>query len=357
MKKKVVKSAVLLSAVFVVFSCMRDPYVTPSRRTFQDFDKELFVINTLAETVSVINGDDTNEVYSDVFTTGMWPNHCLFHRGNIYFVNSGDNNITVYNESTFEYLGEIYLGPGSNPWMVIQKTGTDTAWVPCFASGDMVVVDLESLTAGDRIQLGNGPEGGTYQDGKVYVGNTAWDYQSFDFGEGTVSVVDGGTGEPVKTITVGINPQSVIPFPDLHEVHVICTGKNGGAGSDDGKVIVIDTLTDTVTANIEIGGSPVGGIGGIDSIANRVYLSGVGGILCYNYITKAVINGSGNYLLEGQDTDGDFFSGLVVDEDYRRLYVCFFSNDSIIEIDLESLSLVKEIEGSDGPQSVYLYEE
>jgi len=336
---------------------MREPYIAPSRRSITDFEKEYFVINTLAETVTVMNGENTDEIYPDVITTGMWPNACHFHRGNLYIVNSGDNTITVYDESTFEYIGEIYIGSGSNPWMIIPKPGTDTAFVPCFASGDLAEINLVSMTVENRTELGNGPEGGVFQDGKVYVGNTAWNYQLFDFDEGTVSAVDGETGELLTTITVEINPQSILPFPDIHEIHVVCTGKNGGPGSDDGKVVVINTLTDTVTHTIDTGGSPVGGIGGIDSTANTVYLTGVGGIMSYNFITKTIINGSDNYLLEGTDREGDLFSGLAVDEEARRLYVCFFTGDSIIGINLEDNTIVKEIEGSDGPQSIYLYTE
>ena len=349
-------SAVLL--VFLLFSCMRQPYVPPSERQAEDFDKEYYIINTLAETISIINGNDTDEVYPDILTTGMWPNYIHFHRGNLYIVNSGDNAISVYDESTFEYIGEIYFGAGSNPWTIIPKDGTDTAFVPCFASGDMAVVNLADLSIEKRVPLGKGPEAGVYQDGKVYVGNTAWNYQHFTFDDGTVSVIDADSGEKTATVTVGINPQSILAFPDdIHEIHVICTGKNGGPGSDDGEVVVIDTLTDEVTETIALGGSPIGGSGSIDWDNDMVYLSGVGGILSYNFRTKTAVNGSDNYLLAGTDRESDLFGGLVVDEEKSRLLICYFTGDSILEIDLNDYSIVKEIEGSDGPQSIYLFTE
>ena len=349
-----ITAAVIVCMIFS--SCMREPYVAPPQRTMEDFARELYVINTLAESVSVINAD-TGDVYPDVFTTGMWTNHCFFYGGNIYLVNSGDNNIEVYDESTFEYQGEIYLGAGSNPWMIIHKPGTDTAFVPCFASGDMAEIDLASLSVEQRIPLGRGPEGGAYQDGKIYVGNTAWNYSTFAYEEGTVSVVNADTGELITTVSVETNPQSIIAFPAMDEVHVICSGKNGGPDADDGSIVVIDTLTDTVTHTIAIGGSPSGDAGSVDGLTGMVYLTGVGGILSYHSGSKTVVNSSADYLLAGADPEGDLYSGLAVDEDSRRMYVCFFTGDSIIEIDLDDYSVVKEISGSDGPQSIYLFTE
>ena len=354
--KKAVSAAGLLVIIFLS-SCMRDPYVAPTKRLTEDFEKEVFIINSLAETISVIDGSADGDLYDDVLITGSWPNYCLVYDGRIYLVNSGDNNITVYDESSFEYSGEIYLGAGSNPWMIIHKPGTAEAYVPCFASGDVAVIDLEALTVETRISAGAGPEGGAWQDGKVYVGNTAWNYQTFSYNEGTVSIIDDTEHEIIKTLEVGINPQSIIAFPALNEVHVICTGKNGGPGSDDGQVVVINTLTDTVSAVIDTGGSPVGGSGCIDSLTGTVYLSGIGGIISYNYNTKTVIHNSENYLLELENTVNDFYAGLTVDESARYLYISFFTGDKVLKVNLDSYSIIKEFEGADGPQSLFLYAE
>jgi len=348
--------ALTAAAVIFLAGCVPQPEEPLSVRTFTDLARELYVINEQAETVSVIDLD-TREMYSDAFLSGVWPNHIVFHRDSIYMVNSGDNNVTVYDESTFATLGEIYLDTGSNPWMIIHKEGTDKGYIPNFTAGDVAVVDLYTLDILERIPVGNGPEGGAYQNGKVYVGNTAWNYQEYDFDPGTVSVIDTVSDEVLTTITVEKNPQSIIAFPDLNEIHVVCTGKNGGDGSDDGRIVVVDTNTDEVTEILEIGGSPVGGSQGVDSTHKIAYLVGIGGLQSYNYETKTVLHDSADYIIIGDDPDNDLFSGVAVDETEGCLYVSHFTGDRVLVLDWEDYSLLEEIEGSDGTSSLYIFTE
>ncbi len=335
---------------------MRDPAEPPSSREMSDLSRELYVINGLAETISIID-PETREIYPDVFQTGMWPNHMVFHRDTLYIVNSGDNAISLVDETGFEPLGEIYIGSRSNPWMIIIKPGTDKAYVPNFAAAEVAVVDLYEQTVLSRIPVGNGPEGGAYADCKVYVCNTAWDYQRFDFDEGTVSVIDTETDTVTTEITVGKNPQSAIAFPEMDEIHIICTGKNGGPGSDDGEIYIVDTSTDTVKKTLFIGGSPVASAYGIDEDRQIVYLAGVGGLLAYNYKTKTVLNDSSDYIMAGSDEEGDLFSGIVFDEMTGYIYLSFFSEDKILVLDSKDYSVVEEIGGSDGVQALFLFTE
>ena len=336
---------------------MGDPFIPPPSRDIPDLEREIFVINGLAETISVIN-PETLEIHNDVLTTGMWPNHLLYYNDRLYLVNSGDNEIEVFNETTFEKVGEIYLGAGSNPWMIIHAEGGSKGYVTNFARGDVAVIDLDSLSVTVRIPVGDGPEGGVYHDGKIYVCNTAWDYQLFDYNDGTVTVIDTVQDEVIKTVSVGTNPQSAISYPGLAEVHIICTGKNGGLDSDDGQIYIIDTDDDTVGQSpLSIGGSPSWTGGAFDTASQTAYLAGVGGLMSYNYITKEILNGSDNYILTGLNTATDFFSGAVVDESGRSIFCCFYSRDKIVVLDLESYVEVMTIEGSDGVQSIYLFEE
>lgn len=348
--------AVMSVLSLVMPSCTRDPYIAPSSRDIPDPERELFVINGLAETISLIE-PESRAMYHDVLRTGQWPNHLLYYEGKLYLVNSGDNNIVVYDENSFEERGEIYLGAGSNPWMIIRAGSGSTGYVPNFVAGEVAVVDLVGLKVLGRIPVGTGPEGGAYQNGKVYVCNTAWDYQLFDFREGTVSVIDTGSNEVTATISVGKNPQAAIPFPDLNEVHIVCTGKNGGDDADDGAVYIVDSDTDEVKEIIKVGGSPSWSEGAVDRTNKIVYLTGIGGLQSYNYSTREVFHGSNDYILAGDNAESDFFSGVVVDEMFRVLYVCFFSADKIIVLDLDSYEVIEEIEGSDGVQSIFLLEE
>jgi DNA-binding beta-propeller fold protein YncE len=114
-----------------------------------------------------------------------------------------------------------------------------------------------------------------------------------------------------------------------------------------------DSEEDPIKKRIPVGGSP--SQGAVDTINEIVYLSGVGGVLSYYYQTKTPRRDSSYYIIPGGDIQNDLFSGVAVDEAKGLLYVCFFTGDRIKVLDLnDDFTVVKEIAGSDGTQSIYL---
>ncbi len=315
------------------------------------------LLNSLAETLSIIE-PSTMKIYSDVISLGIWPNDIVYWSGKIYVVNSGDNSITVYDESTLKKEGDIYLGKGANPWSMAIAPKANRGYVSNFAAGQVAEVDLKNKTLLKKIDVGRGPEGLAYLNGKIYVCNSAWNYQTFSFDPGSVSVIDTVSGQVIKTIPVPQNPQGVIALPELEEVHIICTGKNGGPGSDDGKIVIVDAKKDQKVGQLDIGGSPGWGGNGIDWQRKIIYLTGMGGLMSYNYQTRKIIHPSSNYLVTGQDPNGDFYSGVVVDITNNRLFVCHFNRDKILVLERdEPHRLLTEIKGSDGVQLPLLVKE
>ncbi len=332
----------------ILQSCIKpEPFEPVGREGLADSKDEVFIINGLAETISVINCEDLT-IKNDVMETGMWPNHIMFKDNYGYLVNSGDNNIQVFSEDSLQNLHTIDLGVNSNPWMIVFKPYSDTGYVPNFIAGDVAVVDAFKQKVITRINVGTGPEGCAILGNKLYVANTSWNYEIYEFLQGTVSVININTHQLIKTINTDKNPQSIITFPSLNEIHVICTGINGGPDSNDGKINIIDTGTDEIVKTISIGGSPSGNA--VDTLNKTVYLTGIGGIQAYNYETGNVIYGSDNYLIAGDDPENDFFSGITIDPVYNQIFICNFSYDKIIVIDRTSKKIVKTIQGSDGPQ-------
>ncbi len=336
--------------LFLSAGCIQPrPFEAKGRSGFPDYQTEIFIINGLAETVSVIDCE-TLTIHHDVMKTGLWPNHIVFKDGQGFLTNSGDNTIVAFNEDSLVTENEIDLGKNSNPWMVAFRPDSYTGYVPNFVAGDVAVIDTAEKKVKKRIAVGMGPEGAAVLGNKVYIGNTAWDYEIFDFRQGTVSVIDMNSNTVIKTIHTDKNPQSLIAFPDLNEVHVVCTGKNGGPGSDDGKINIIDASTDEIVHTIAIGGSPGWSGHGLDSAKDTVYLMGVGGVQAYNIKTRQTIYSSQNYLIPGKDPENDFFSGLAVDPVYKQIFICNFTYDKILVLDLETKKIKKEISGSDGAQ-------
>ena len=371
--------AAIIICGFVLIGCPTDSGGKGgTREPVPDFKREMFVINGLAETLSIINPEAVREqsgeyIYNDVLTVGKWPNHILHYDDKLYVTSSGENNITVYDESTFTWEGGIDLGTNSNPWMVVPKPGTATGYVTNFVAGDVAVVDLDSYEVRKRIEVGRGPEGAVYLDGRLYVCNTNWDYDLFGFRRGSVTVIDTNTDTVEKTIDIedagyaegeGCNPQSAVAFgAPIHEVHVICTGNNGGEDSDDGEIVVIDAdpaSPDFLTAKerVAIGGSPIYSAGSIDEARGIVYLSGVGGLQAYDYGDGTpgsieVLRDSGDYIVAGDDPEFDFYSGTVYDEVNDIIFVAIFTYDKIIALDGDPPSYEKlaEFTAGDGVQS------
>lgn len=339
------KEIFLLQVIFF-FSCMPfEPYLNNSLRDFEDKQKEVFLLNFLAETVSIYD-IELSKIYQDVFTTSEAPNDMYYSRelGKIYLVCSLANTIEVYDEDTLENIGSIYVGKGRNPWTVI-PISTTKAYIPNFVSSSISVVNLETEQILSEIVVGKSPTSGTYIDGKVFICSSGWDSSTMTFSEGSVSIFDIADNSLIKTVVVGTNPQNAIAFPERNEVHIICSGKNGGNDSDDGLVYVLNT-EGSLLSIIETGGSP--SQYAVCESSHLVYLAGLGGICAYNYNTKEVYNSSDNYILAAEDIENHLYSGLAVDEENEKMYVCDFTSDRFVILNLNTYEVITNIATSDG---------
>jgi len=360
--------------VLLLFGCSMPE--TTTGRNFPNGKRELYILYGQSETVSVITLDTTESgsaagaFHSNAFLTGQAPNDILYYNGRLFIVNSLDNTISVLDEKDFSEIKKIYVGSGKNPYSIIRAGSTAKAYVPNYVSGTVTVINLNSLEIEEEIKVENCPESGSYADGKMYICNTNNTGQSI--GPGSVSVIDPDQNKVVATISTepggsadgsgGTNPQTAFAVPGENQVHIICTGTNGGANSDDGEIVIIDTDTNTVSDRIAIGGSPAVGKSSIDRENNIAYLTGVGGIQAYNYQTKEVLNSSENYLYKGS-TKETFFSGAAYDSVSKILYVTDFTGDRIIALQKDNssadFSMIKEYNGADadGPISPVIIEE
>ncbi len=396
---------VLFAAVFVcglvLTGCPSDPEgKSGSRDTIPDLKREIFVINGLAETLSIVNPEavrnpdgeigadeyidngnsvslEKKRIYHDALLVGASPTQVLHYDGKLYVINSLDNLIDVYDESTFSWKGEIDLGTGSNPWMMVRKEGSSKGYVTNFTAGDVAVVDLDSYKVLERIDAGQGPEGLAYVNDRVFVCNTNYSQEFPGFGRGTVTVIDTETDTVEKTVDIedagyvegeGSNPQSAVAFgAPINEVHIICTGNNGGDEANDGEIVVIDASSGgnfEIKERVWIGGSPIYSAGSVDEVREIVYLSGVGGLQAYKHGDGTagsieVLHDSSGYIVEGIDIAFDFFSGTVYDEENDLIFVTLFTDDKVIALDGDPGSYEKlaEFTAGDGVQSPVLVSE
>jgi YVTN family beta-propeller protein len=262
----------------------------------------------------------------------------LYYDGSIYVVNSGSNNVQVFDATSYALKGTIALGANNNPMMIAILSSTK-AYVTCSQSNTVKVVNPTTFALTSSIPVGVGATGIAITAGKVYVANTAFNGSNYTYGQGTVSIISTSTDAVVKTLNVETNPQGCAIAPDGN-VHVVCTGDYG---TSFGKVSVINTTSDVVSQTITVGGSP----GNIAiSAAGVGYLGTFGsGLITYTSATGAIRDSATHPVLAG--TDG---SGVTFDV-AGNVYVAAFGLDKVIKINAAN-AMVKEYTVGDGPLSV-----
>ncbi len=304
----------------------------PGLPTPQPGARMLYVLNTLAQTVSAIDLN-TGEVQNNVFSTGTWPNQIVVRNNLAYVVNSGDNNIQVVDLSTYSTTATIDLGAGANPYAIL-PVSDNKAYVSNLLANTVAVVNLVAGTVIKTIAVGMAPEGLAFARGKIYVANTG--FTGSGYTQGTVSVIDSATDQVTAAIAVGTNPQVIANAPD-GTLHVLCTGDYGQVC---GCVYVIDPQTDAVVGQpIDLGGSPTtllivpGGKG---------YFAGFGGpIGTYDTATGEVSREA--IAVQGGASGATYARGTA--------YFTVFSEDTVLAVDVATDQIVATYAVGDGPLS------
>ena len=306
------------------------------------WNQPIFIGNGLAYTLSVYDRAN-GSIHQNVATIGQWPNSMAIHGGLGYVVNSGDNNVQLFNLNDLSLAATIDLGVGNNPMQIAFANGK--GYVSNLVSNTVSVVDLAShAVTGDPIAVGNGPTPIAAAGGKIFVGNTNYQWQTSSYGQGTVSVIDPATDAVTGTINVGTNPQAMA-VDSLPRLHVVCTGDYG---SVTGEVHVIDPGTEQVVgAPIAIGGAPgsisIAGSGIAYLISTSFSDPSVRGLMAYNSETLDIVNSAANLIHIGTNPFGVLAVGGCV-------YVTDFAEDSLYRYDPSTQETTKLGVVGDGPQ-------
>ncbi len=311
-----------------------------------EITKTAFVVNNLAETLSRINLE-THEVFNDVTNLGLVPNQIVIYGDIGYVVNSESNNIQIIDLESDSILRTIALGDSNNPWN-IAFLNDSIAYVTNFESNTVFCINVSVGEVTDTIYVGLSPAGICIIDNKIYVTNTAFNSITYEYGQGTVYVIDATSNSVIDSIFVATNPQSLALDSD-GELNIVCTGDYF---SEWGKICIIDTITPfVVDTTIDIGGSP----GSIAIAPNGKSYLGAGGWVDSGYIyifdtyTNEILRGFDNPILVGKGVVG------VTCDSANNIYSCNFSDNSISVIDSNDM-VIYTYNVSNGPQSIVLYE-
>lgn len=292
----------------------------------------ILIMNGGASTISLIDIEE-DTVYNDIAATGVYSNQILLKNGKLYCVNSGSSNITVYSSSTWASESPISLPLLSNP-MEMAMVNDSIAVVTSLLRDEIYKINLNTKTIIDTAAAGDNPTPVLVSNGKIYVGNTAYQPLTYSYGQGSVYVYDAETLDSLKSINVGINPQKLAEDAQGN-VHVLCTGNYF---NEFGTVSVINTLTDEIEKSVAVGGSP--GSMAIDLLSGVAYASSWGaGVISYDTETGTVLNDS-SFTKGGVD---------VIVDDESIVWVASWGNDIVYKYDEDGVLLDSMIVG-DGPQ-------
>lgn len=334
MKKSIVLlMAALLFTMFCV-GCEEDPKQEEAPSTAS----ALYVLNAGGQSITVIDIVE-NLVYNNVATVGTWPNQLVYRDGKLYCVNTGSNNIHIFDVDDFSANPEVIdLGNGHNPQNMV-FVDDEIAYVSCSLSESVLKINVSTKTVLSEIDAGVGCTGIALSDGKIYASNTAYDAATWGYGQGTVTVINATIGTVEKTINVEMNPFGIATAPD-GKVHVVCTGDYWSAW---GKIQIIDPDPDTIVNTIDIGGSP--GNLCFSEADNLAFLTVWGsGCLTYNTETLEVVNGIDDYFL------GKGGSGAAADKD-GNIFVSIWDDDQVIQLDQGGI-VINTFDVGDSPSAL-----
>ncbi len=193
------------------------------------------VFEVVVDEVFVAQGGVTvleNIVDQGIANTGMFPNTLKNFAGLTYVVNSGSNNIQVFdfNNGGSNLVNTIVLPPGSNP-IDISFVGNE-AFVSNFVNQSMAVIDLNTNTCEtlitsteieditpciNQVVIENAfdePFEIVIQDGLVFVANNNFDDNFDPDGPGFVTVIDISSLELVDIITASAGNSALMEVID-----------------------------------------------------------------------------------------------------------------------------------------------
>jgi YVTN family beta-propeller protein len=298
----------------------------------------LVVVNGLAETLTLVDraGDS---VVNNLMTLGLAPNRIRYGGGLLLLVNSTSDDLWVIDPATFTTLRRVEFTDGENPWDVAYLRDTLCA-VSLLIANQVALVNQSAGRILRRVPVGKSPQGLLAVGQRLWVANTGFDFDTYLYGQGTVSVVNVQTGTVAATIPVGTNPQALALSPD-GTVHVLCTGNYVDRF---GIVYLLDTATLTVVDSLLLGGSP----GDLTIAPDGIGYIAAGGwadsgeVFRYNAISRTVLNGAADPWHTARG------AMAVVPRLEGGAHVLCFSGDSLVEHDRNG-TVARRWQVGDGP--------
>lgn len=383
-------------SILVLASCQLflAPEDTGGGRSIAEPSRELFVIHSLAESLSTVPIDiegDPGVVDADALLTGAVPNDILRVGPLLVVVVSGENALRTIVEDRLVVSGTIDLGSGRNPMRAASlsvASPLETArWLVAVTNlftDSVTIVNIEDNVVVAEFSVGPSPQailalpGSDDSHVRLVVSNTNFraDRPSeIPYGPGSLTelvltIALEGAGAPAvsldstRTIQIeepdydpnteaGINPGELLSLAGTGEILVVGAGVNyteGGGGADDGQVLILDRDSLAVLQRIAIGGSPATGALSADDAETALYTAGVDGIRLLRRDASTgweTVADSSLTLLVPSGPSGSLFADCLVLD--AHLIVADFAGDRLLRLNANTGSEIGTTALSDGP--------
>lgn len=307
--------------------------------------RQAYVVNNLAETLSLIDLDDET-VENHIVVLGETPNQVVYQDDYLYVVNSISADVQKIDMRTHQPVADIYLPVGSNPYFI--AFGQGLAYVTGWVSGKVYEIDLSSNEVSRELEIAGYPEGIIFCDGRLYVTQTYLDPDDFSYGQGRIAIIDAAAFTLESQVDVGKNPQWIIRAPD-GRLHIVCTGNYSDI---EGSVYIFDPASEAVIDSILIGGQPANlaissaGIGYLAAGGWVVH----GYIYSYDIQSGDIIHGPSNPILAGLGV-----TWVAVDS-LGFVYSCDFGDDTVSKLS-PSGEMLGSFNLGDGPISITIVDD
>jgi DNA-binding beta-propeller fold protein YncE len=165
--------------------------------SFEPVSRTLAVSNTESGSVTLINLNSGN---TEVVTLAAGSEGSLAIAGQIWIANATDGSISIVDPGTSTVVEQIDSVCGFP--IALSQDSQNEVWIACFASSELVSVDLDSLTVRRRINLDDQPLNVLIHPTRQLA------YASLPR-RNSIAEIDLVTGLELRRISVGIEPDGL----------------------------------------------------------------------------------------------------------------------------------------------------
>ena len=260
---------------------------------------------------------DSSKAYQDVFflansrKLGDTGNDIVLYGGKAYIVVNGSQKIEVISLETNKSIGTVTLAGKKDPYKLVILNDAK-AFVTNVSDTSITEFNPSTLQiVTERIRVGFNPMGIVSANGKVYICNSGFGYDS------TVTVLNATTGGLIKTVVVGDSPSELGVGPN-NEVIVKCDGRSdyfAPANDKPGSISKINADNDVVISKVTLPLATYGHPGRMTiSSKGYGYFHGKNGVIKFTYSGSTItVGGTPVSMIAGY--------GIAYDDATDRLYV------------------------------------